>query len=81
MTTYYLDTSALIKRYVDEPGSDWLQATLSTQPPPSIIVVHLAIVEVTSALARRLREGLLTPAGYAAAQNAFRADCLMNMRS
>ena len=26
MNSYYLDTSALVKRYVDETGSDWLRA-------------------------------------------------------
>ncbi len=62
MTAYYVDTSALIKRYVDEAGSDWLRATLKAQPLPSIIVVHLMIMEVTSALTRRLREGNLTSA-------------------
>jgi len=76
MTTYYLDTSALIKRYVDEVGSNWLRAMLDVRPPPSVIIVHLAIVEVTSALTRRMREGTLTPAEYAQLQNAFRADCL-----
>lgn len=76
MTTYYVDTSALIKRYVDEVGSDWLRAEFNMQPFPSIIVVHLTIVEVTSALTRRMREGILTPAEYAQAQNAFRTDCL-----
>ena len=76
MTTYYVDTSALIKRYVDEVGSDWLRATLNVQPPPSIIVVHLIIVEVTSVLTRRIREDTLTPTDYIQVQNAFRADCL-----
>ncbi len=76
MTTYYLDTSALIKRYVDEVGSGWLRAMLNVQPSPSIVVVHLIIVEVTSALTRRTREGTLTPAEYAQVQNVFRSDCL-----
>lgn len=30
MSTYYLDTSALVKRYVDETGSSWLQTTLES---------------------------------------------------
>ena len=76
MTTYYVDTSALVKRYIDETGSDWVRATLSQSPPPSVILVNLAIVELTSALARRRRDGLLTPAEYAQIQNAFRSDCL-----
>ena len=76
MTTYYVDTSALVKRYVDETGSGWLRTILGAEPSPSVIIVHLAIVEMTSALPRRLREGVLTPAEYAQLQNAFRSDCL-----
>jgi len=76
MTTYYVDTSALVKRYVDETGSGWLRTILGAEPSPSVIIVHLAIVEMTSALTRRLREGVLTPAEYAQLQNAFRSDCL-----
>lgn len=76
MTTYYVDTSALVKRYVDETGSGWLRTVLGAEPLPSIIIVHLAIVEMTSALTRRSREGVLTPAEYAQLQNAFRLDCL-----
>ena len=76
MTTYYVDTSALVKRYVDETGSDWLRTMLSAEPTHSAIIMHLAMVEMTSALTRRLREGVLTPAEYAQLQNAFRSDCL-----
>jgi predicted nucleic acid-binding protein len=76
VTTYYVDTSALVKRYVDEAGSDWLRRTLGAEPLPSVIIVHLAVVEMTSALMRRLREGLLIPDEYAQLQNAFRSDCL-----
>jgi predicted nucleic acid-binding protein len=76
MTTYYVDTSALVKRYVDETGSGWLRTALGAQPAPSIIIVHLAVVEMTSALMRRLREGALTPAEVTQLQSAFRSDCL-----
>ena len=41
-----------------------------------MIIAHLAVVELTSALMRRLREGVLTPAEYTQLQNAFHADCL-----
>ena len=76
MTAYYADTSALVKYYIDEVGSNWLRATFKTQPLPSIIVAHLIIVEMTSALMRRTREGILTTAEYRQIQNAFQADCL-----
>ena len=29
MTTYYLDTSAAVKLYVSEVGSDWVQRLLA----------------------------------------------------
>ena len=80
MTTIYLDTSALVKRYVDESGSDWVRAMLNQSPTPSLIVVHLALVEITSALTRRLRNGSLAQADYARIQDAFRADCLREYR-
>ncbi len=76
MTTYYLDTSALIKRYINEVGSTWLRAQLNTQPQPSLIIVHLTIVEITSALTRRRRENILTSTEYQQIQNSFRSDCL-----
>jgi predicted nucleic acid-binding protein len=80
MTTYYVDTSALVKRYIDEAGSDWVRATFRQSPLPSVIFVNLAIVEMTSALARRRRESLLTPAEYGQIQDMFRSDCLNEYR-
>ena len=80
MTTYYLDTSALAKRYVDETGSHWLRTTLAQDPSPSLIIVHLALVEITSALTRRRRDGSLTSTEYRRIQDAFRADCLVEYR-
>jgi len=80
MTTYYVDTSALVKRYVNESGSNWLRAALSQFPAPSVIIVHLAIVELTSALTRRRRDGSLTPAEYVQMRDAFRSDCLTEYR-
>lgn len=76
MTAYYLDTSALVKRYVEETGSLWLRALLNASPRPSIILAHLVIVEITSALMRRVREGVVSEIEYTQAQNVFRADCL-----
>ncbi len=76
MTTYYADTSALVKRYVDEAGEHLASSGICTRPPPTIVIVHLATVEVTDAFTRRLREGVLTPAEHVRLQNNFRADCL-----
>jgi len=73
---YYLDASALVKRYVDEVGSDWLQATIVHAEPALLFTSRMTIVEVISAFARRAREGSLSSDEFATARGAFRGDCL-----
>lgn len=76
MNGYYLDASALVKRYVDETGSDWLRAVVDPTQSPLLFTSRLTIVEVISAFARRVREGSLTLGEFAALRDAFRSDCL-----
>jgi predicted nucleic acid-binding protein len=76
MSRYYLDASALVKRYVDESGSDWLRTTLAPIQTRLLFTSRLTIVEVSSAVARRVRDGSLTPDEFDAVWNAFRGDCL-----
>jgi predicted nucleic acid-binding protein len=77
MVTYYLDTSALLKRYVDEVGSDWLQRVLFA-PAREIVIVatQLLVVEIISALNRRVREGTVTRHDCMRLSGRFRDDCL-----
>lgn len=56
MSNFFADTSALIKRYLNELGSDWV---LSWAEPPAgnvIVVSRLVEVEIYSAIARHQRE-------------------------
>lgn len=55
----YFDTSALLKRYVTEAGSEWVKTLLSADDAPFIVTSHLAVVEAACAFARRAREGNL----------------------
>jgi len=73
---YYLDASALVKRYVDEVGSDWLRTTIAPAQPSLLFTSRMTVVEVISAFARRAREGSLSSEELATARNAFRGDCL-----
>jgi predicted nucleic acid-binding protein len=57
----YFDSSALVKRYVTEAGSEWINTLLASADAPLIFVSHLTLVEVTCAFARRAREGTLLP--------------------
>ncbi len=74
MTSYCVDTSALVKRYVNETGSTWLRVLLDPSLSPLIVVSHLTVAEMRSALSRRLRDRILSPAEYAQLLNAFRND-------
>ena len=57
MPLHYLDTSALVKQYLPEPGSNWVKSLLAFEP---VVVSVLAGVELASALARRVRQGDLS---------------------
>ena len=76
MKCYYLDASALVKRYVHEPGSRWIRATIDSEEETLLFTSRMTIVEVISAFSRRLREGTLRLEDFASARDMFRSDCL-----
>ncbi len=53
---YYLDTSALVKRYIAEPGSRWVQ-DLYLQPDNLVITSLLTLAEAAAAFGRKWRLG------------------------
>ncbi|MBI2864674.1 MAG: type II toxin-antitoxin system VapC family toxin [Chloroflexi bacterium] len=57
MALAYLDTSALVKRYLPEVGSAWV-ARLCQQE--TVVISLVAVPELASALARHAREGVLS---------------------
>lgn len=63
----YVDSSALLKRYVDEPDSDAADSLLRSDP--ALLTARHTIVEVRRNLAR-----LLTGRDLAAARSAFAGD-------
>lgn len=68
----FLDSSALAKRYVQEPGSDRVEEILSSASSLGISVICLA--EVVSALCRRRRERKLSQQQYLKAKQALFED-------
>lgn len=70
--TLYLDTSSLVKLYIAEPGSELVRALVGR----AVVVATSAIAypETRAALARRRREGALTPAVFAMAKRMFERD-------
>ena len=57
MALYFLDTSALVKLYVQEPGTDRLLPLVTDQPGNRFAVLAISAVEIRSAIRRRQRAG------------------------
>ena len=68
----YLDTSALIKRFVAEKGSPLFQAMVTRKGP--IVTAKIAYAEVYAGLSRKHREDHLSDGQYALACRQFESD-------
>ena len=69
----FLDSSALIRRLLDEPGSAEIQMLLDTHRK-AVFFSTVSVVEVLKELAGRYRKGLLPKAAYEAACERFGAE-------
>jgi len=74
MSTYYFDTSALIKNYVIETGSIWITQLLHQANEHFFVTSLLTMPEVYSALARRRRDGSVSREDYQINIDAFNDD-------
>ena len=68
----YLDTSALIKRFVSEKGSPVILTLIKRNEP--IATAKIAYAEIYAGLTSKLREGGLSSAQYALACRQFESD-------
>jgi uncharacterized protein len=68
----YLDTSALIKRFVNEKGAPVVQSIV--QRKGTIATAKIAYAEIFAGLTRKFREGNLPKAQYALACRQFERD-------
>ena len=74
MGAFFLDTSALVKRYVDEMGSAWVRELARPSSGHLIYVAWITGPETMSALIRRQRRMDLTPSQLTAALAQFHAE-------
>lgn len=61
--TDYFDSSALVKRYLAETGSAWVQAQCN-DPARTIVTVEISRVEIAAAFAGKLRGKFIKQAEY-----------------
>ncbi len=69
----YLDSSALVKRYLVEAGTPWMQAWCD-DPAQTVAVAEIGLVEIAAAFAGKLRGAHITPTQYHGARADLTAD-------
>ena len=57
MASYYFDTSALLKLYIDEQGTEEVLSIVEDPIPNDMAIVGLTVLECRSAIRRRERSG------------------------
>ncbi len=74
MAAYFLDSSAVMKRYVQETGTVWVRALTASGTGNFFYLARITDVEVTAALARRRGQPGLSVVQAVAALRQFRRD-------
>lgn len=74
MAAYFLDTSALVKRYAMETGTAWVTSLIDPAAGNRIYVARITGVEAVSALTRKKRGDHITSAEAATALDALRSE-------
>jgi predicted nucleic acid-binding protein len=72
VSAYSFDSSALVKRYVNEVGTPWVRGLTHRNAGHQIFLARITAVEVTAAVARRRRGGSLAHPQAASILSRFR---------
>lgn len=74
MAVYFLDSSALVKRYVNEIGSTWILGLFDPAVDNEFFVAAITGVEIIAAITRRTRSGSIKTADAAIVYNQLKSD-------
>jgi len=80
MAYYFLDSSALVKRYVSEIGTAWVRNLTDITSKNAIIINRITSIEVVAALARRAKSGSLSGSDASYAISRFKAELVTHFR-
>lgn len=61
---YFFDSSALVKRYLPEIGTAWVQSTIRNTSQTDLYIASVTGAEIMAAFARKLRSGEIASADY-----------------
>ena len=74
MNSYFIDTSALVKRYIAEIGSKWIQLLTDPDANNKLILSRITWIEVLSAFSRLKRESVIDDNIFDAVLQSFEFD-------
>jgi predicted nucleic acid-binding protein len=74
LAVFFLDSSALVKRYLSETGTAWVESLFDAGAGHTVFIAAVTGVEIVAAITRRARGGTIPPPDAAAACVQFRAD-------
>lgn len=74
MAVYFVDSSALVKRYISETGSTWVLSLFDPTLNNDILIAAITGVEIVAAITRRARSGSISAADAMAVCNQFKSD-------
>jgi len=75
---FFCDSSAIVKRYVNETGSNFVDGLADLKSGNVILLARITRVEVVAAIARRLKNGSVSTADAQNAVAAFQHDLTNN---
>lgn len=81
MAIYFVDSSALVKRYISETGSRWVLGLFAPALDNEIFIAAITGVEILAALTRRMRSGSISAADATLVCNQFRNDLQTDYQS
>jgi uncharacterized protein len=72
--TFYLDASALVKRYLAETGSAWVESLCADLVNNAVAIARFGLVETAAAFAAKRRGQFITDSEYESALNELLRD-------
>lgn len=76
MVVYFVDSSALVKRYIYEIGSVWVLNLFDPALNNEVLIAAIASVEIVAAITRRTRGGSISVTDATATCNQFKNDLI-----
>ncbi|MEH1985889.1 type II toxin-antitoxin system VapC family toxin [Nostoc sp.] len=74
MAVYFLDSSALVKRYISETGSVWVLGLFDPALNNEVFIAAITAVEIIAAITRRSRSGSISITDATVTRNQFKID-------